>query len=88
MDLRVVILRKLFRRRAIGGKHTAFEHITAGIPRHLHGAAKKTATELIKEGLVLEKPASYGSQISLNPARLGDVARIIEEGIAKEPDST
>lgn len=78
MNLRQVILRKLFRRRIIGGKHTAFEHVTAGIPKHLHGEAKNAADELIKQGLVLTKPTSYGLQISLNPDRIDEIARIIE----------
>lgn len=76
--LEVIILRKLFRRRAIGGRHTAFEHITAGIPKHLHGEAKKTAEKLIKQGFILAKPTLYGQQISLNPEKLNEVLRIIE----------
>jgi len=50
----------------VGGKHTAFEHITAGVPKHLHGEAKKAAEELIKEGLILTKLTGYGLQIMLN----------------------
>ncbi|MBI4146035.1 hypothetical protein HY489_01715 [Candidatus Woesearchaeota archaeon] len=78
MNLRVVILRKLFRRRVIGGKHTAFENVTSGIPSHLSGDAKTTADELIKERLILSKPTSYGLQISLNPERLDEIIKIIE----------
>jgi hypothetical protein len=78
VDLKQVILRKLFRRRMIGGKHTAFEHVTAGIPKHLHGDAKKAAEALIKEGLIIPKPTSYGLQISLNPQRIGEIIRIVE----------
>lgn len=62
----------------IGAKHTAFEHITAGMPTHLHGDAKKAAQELIKEGLILAKPTSYGLQISLNPERIEEITRMIE----------
>ena len=78
MNLKQIILRKLFRRRIIGGKHTAFEHVTAAIPKHLHGDAKKMAEELIKQGLILTKPTSYGLQISLNPDRIDEIILIIE----------
>ncbi len=77
-SIQQIILRKLYRRRIIGGKHTAFEHITAGMPTHLHGEAKNVADELIKAGLILAKPTSYGLQISLNP-RIEEITRIIEE---------
>lgn len=79
MDLRKHILRKLYRRRVIGGKHTALEHVMSGIPSHLLGEAKNTAEELIKTGLVLVKPTSYGVQISLNPERIGEIQQIINE---------
>lgn len=77
-DIKKTILRKLFRRRIIGGKHTALEHITAGIPTHLHGEAKRAAQELIKEGLIHAKTTSYGVQISLNPDRLDEIENKIE----------
>ena len=79
MGLEKVILFKLYRRRIIGGKHTAFEHITDGIPKHLMGDAKTAAQELVKKGLLLTKPTSYGLQISLNPERIQEIIRIIEE---------
>ncbi len=79
MNLDKVILRKLFRRRIIGAKHTAFEHVTAGIPKHFHGNAKDTAERLIKQGLILTKPTSYGLQISLNPERIEEIIELIED---------
>ena len=51
MDLKKIILRKLYRHRIIGGKHTAVEHLTKGLPRHLTGDAKEAVNELIKEGI-------------------------------------
>ncbi len=81
MDLRRHILRKLYRRRVIGGKHTALEHVMSGIPGHAYGDAKKAAEELIREGLIIPKPTHYGLQISLNPERLEAIKKIIEEDI-------
>ncbi len=79
MDLKQSILRKLFRRRIIGGKHTAFEHVVSGIPKHAHGDAKKAAEELIRQRFILAKPTSYGLQISLNPEKIEEIVRIIEQ---------
>ena len=79
LDYKKIILRKLFRRRVIGGKHTAVEHLTKGLPKHLVGEAKNAVTELIKEGLILSKPTSYGLQVSLNPEKIDEIYRIIEE---------
>ncbi|MBI4016205.1 MAG: hypothetical protein HY363_00755, partial [Candidatus Aenigmarchaeota archaeon] len=59
-------------------KHTAFEHVMSGIPSHTTGDAKEAAEQLIKEGLVLTKPSSYGLQISLNPERIAEIIGIIE----------
>jgi len=78
MDLRKIILRKLFRRRIIGGKHTAVEHLTKGLPKHVVGEAKNAVSDLIKDGLVLSKPTSYGLQVSLNPEKIDEIFRIIE----------
>ena len=79
MDFKKIILRKLFRRRVIGGKHTAIEHLTKGLPKHVVGEAKNAVNELIKEGLILSKPTSYGLQVSLNPEKIDEISRIIEE---------
>ena len=80
MDFKKIILRKLFRRRVIGGKHTAIEHLTKGLPKHVAGEAKNAVNDLIKEGLILSKSTSYGLQVSLNPEKIDEISRIIEEG--------
>ena len=79
MDIAKIILRKLYRRRVIGGRHTAVEHLTKGLPRHAAGAAKETIKELIKEGFILPKKTSYGLQVSLNPEKIEEIYKIIEE---------
>lgn len=79
MDLKIIILRKLFRHRYVGGKHTDISNLMKGIPKHLGKDVKNTAKELIKDGLLLTKPTSYGFHISLNPERLDDILKIIEE---------
>ena len=79
MNFKKIILRKLFRLRIIGEKHTAVEHLTKGLPKHAAGEAKNAAKELIKEGFILQKPASYGLQVSLNPEKIDEIVKIIEE---------
>jgi len=79
MDIKKIILRKLYRHRIIGGKHTAAENLTKSLPKHLIGDAKEAIKELIKEGLILPKPTSYGLQISLNPEKIDEIHKIIEE---------
>ena len=77
MNLKKIILRKLYRHRIIGGKHTAVENLTKGLPKHIVGEAKEAVNELIKEGLLLQKPASYGLQVSLNPKKIDEITKII-----------
>jgi len=82
--LKATILKKLKRRGKWGGAHTSFDKLTAGIPKHLHGKAKDAARELIKEGLLLSKPTSYGLEVSLNPRRRDEIERIIREYLGEE----
>jgi len=79
MELKTVILRKLFRRRVIGGKHTAIEHLTKGLPKHVAGAAKEAVNELIKGGFILTKHTSYGLHVSLNPEKIDEISKIVED---------
>lgn len=71
-------MRKLFRLRIIGGKHTAIEHLTKGLPKHAIGEAKDAVKELIKEGFILQKPTSYGLQVSLNQEKIDEITKIID----------
>jgi len=77
MDDEKIILRKLFRRRIIGGKHTAIENMTKSLPKHKIGDAKKAVDNLIKKNLILTKPTSYGLQVSLNPEKIEEIYRIL-----------
>ncbi len=79
MNLREIILRKLYRRRIIGGKHTAIENLTKSLPKHMIGKARDVVNELIKERFILAKPTSYGLQVSLNPERINEICKIIGE---------
>jgi len=76
--LKATILKKLKRRGKWGHAHTSIDNLTSGVPKHLRGLAKDVAEELIKEGLLLAKPTSYGLEVSLNPKIKAKIDEIIE----------
>ena len=78
MDLSRIILRKLYRHRIIGGKHTAVEHLTKGLPKHMVGFAKEAVNQLIKQRFLLTKNTSYGLQVSLNSDKIDEISKIVE----------
>ena len=64
------ILHKLFRKKKFGGAHISYEKIKRWISGKIQGNGKRVdenLKSLIKEGIVLSKPTSYGLEISLNP---------------------
>ena len=78
MDFRDIIIRKMYRLRTIGGKHTAVENLTKSIPKHLVGDAKKAVKDLLKDGLIIQKQTSYGLHVSLNPEKIDEIMKIAE----------
>jgi hypothetical protein len=82
--IKATILYHLRRKRVIGGVHTPFDTITKGFPSHLGKDVKKIAESLIKEGLILTKPASYGLQISLNKNKLQEIEPFIKKVLGCE----
>jgi len=66
-EIKSHILFKLYWKKYWGARHTALESVKKGIPKHLGGRYVDMAKELIKKGLIISKPTSYGLQISLNP---------------------
>jgi len=78
-DVAKKILEKLLRHEYIGGRHTAFENVSKGFPKHLVGDVKKAAKELVKMNLILQKITSYGLQVSLNPRKMEEIEKIIRD---------
>ena len=72
-EIKSHILFKLHWKKYWGGRHTAMESVKKGIPKHLGGRYIDMAKELIKKGLIVCRPTSYGLQISLNPKRREEV---------------
>jgi hypothetical protein len=75
--IRTVILRKLVMHNIWGAKHTNYEFVQKGLPKELRGFAKDVADDLIKNGILLSHPTSYGMQISLNPDRAKEIKAIL-----------
>lgn len=73
LKIKTVILRKLVIHNIWGAKHTNYEFVQKGLPKDLRGSAKDVADDLIKSGILLSHPTSYGMQISLNPERAKEI---------------
>jgi len=79
LETKAKILNKLARRDIFGAKHTSFDYISSGFPKHLVKEAKEVGKELIKEGLILSKPTHYGLEVSLNPRRASAIKLMIQK---------
>ena len=77
--LRSFVLYKLARRRLWGGKHTSIDNLPKGVPKHLWKDVREAVQSLIKEGLILTKPTSYGLEVSLDPRKKKEILKIIEK---------
>ncbi len=78
-SIRRKLLKKLYMHRIIQHKHTSFDNLSKGFPPHVRGQVKGVAEELIREGLLLSKPTSYGLEVSLNHLKIQEIEKIIEE---------
>ena len=71
-QIKATILFKLYKRGNWGGSHTASENLKKGFKDSDLGKGglqrvEKMARELVRAGLIIPKPTSYGLQVSLNP---------------------
>ena len=71
------ILAKLHRHGYIGARHTSIDNIPKGFPKHRYGEAKKATKRLIREGFILARPKPYGTVVSLNQCKIGEIENII-----------
>jgi hypothetical protein len=72
------IVRNLYNRRKIGNSHTHREQALGRLLEEDGKRANKSLDELIKQGFVINKPTSYGNQVSLNPKRLKDIRDMLK----------
>ena len=71
------ILYNLRRKKTIGGKHTHFDTLKRGFPRHLGKNVSEIAKGLIKRGWIVSKPTSYGLQVALNKDKIVEIEKFI-----------
>ena len=79
MSIKRAILKKLFRHRYIGGRHTEIRNAMKGFPPHLLKEVKKEIENLIKESYLLAKPSTGEIHISLNPRMMDEIMRELNE---------
>ena len=82
--IKATILYHLRRTRIIGRVHTPFDTLRKGFPTHSGKDVKKIAKDLVKQGFLLTKPASYGLQVSLNKGRLKEIEDFIKRVLGHE----
>jgi hypothetical protein len=71
-QIKAMILFKLYKRGNWGATDTAFDDLRKGFKESELGKGgfkrvEKIAKELVRAGLIITKPTSYGLQVSLNP---------------------
>jgi hypothetical protein len=82
-QIRATILFKLYKRGNWGDSHTAFENLMKAFKESELGKGslkrvEKLAKELMRSGLIIQKPTSYGLQVSLNPRQNATIIVIMK----------
>ncbi|MBI2578804.1 MAG: hypothetical protein HYW26_03775 [Candidatus Aenigmarchaeota archaeon] len=88
-EIRARLLFSLARKRKWGESHTAYENMFRQFKSESLGKAglknvENIADELVKEGLIIKKPAHYGLQVSLNPKKSQEIKKLIREKLGFE----
>ena len=78
-DIEIAILDKMYHNHLIGEKHTSADNVGKNFPKHMRGDAKKALKNLIRQGYVVPKITSYGLEVSLNPKRINEIRKIIND---------
>lgn len=75
------LLYHLRKKNVIGAKHTHYDTLKFGFPKHLGKEIEKAAKELIKSEWLITKPTSYGLQVSLNKDKLLEIEEHIRKNL-------
>jgi len=78
-EIKANLLYRLAKRKAWKGKHIDYAHWLDGMGPRLRKRAEAQAKVLIRENLVLVKPAHYGPQVSLNIREHARILALIGE---------
>jgi hypothetical protein len=77
-DIKATILERMVSKNIWGGKHMDYKHLSSGFPSHLIKKVSYVADKLIKEGLIIKKPARYGLQVCLNINKRKEILDFLE----------
>jgi len=79
-EIKRFILRKLLRHRMWAHKHTSIHNLPKGLPDYLRSKreVRKVIDELLKSGILLSKPTSYGLEVSLNIKKKKEIEDFVE----------
>ena len=72
------LLYHLRKKRVLGAKHTHYDTLKFGFPKHLGKRVESVAKELIKLNWLIAKPTSYGLQVSLNKDKIPEIEEFIK----------
>jgi hypothetical protein len=82
-EIQSAILHQLFRKQKWMANHMAYDKVKKWVVAGLKGKngkeTDKNMKQLIKEGLVIPKPTSYGLEISLNIESREEIMKRIEK---------
>lgn len=73
------ILFKMSRHGKYNESHTAIENLHKGFPGHEIGRVKSIVEQMMREGLLILKPTSYGEQVSINLEKVESVKFLIRK---------
>jgi len=74
------VLQHLLSKENIGGKHTSRERALESLDQRLRRYGDQALDDLIRMGLVAQKPAAYGMQVAVVAQRVRDAEHFIEGG--------
>ena len=83
-EIKGKVLHKLTRLGKFKHSHTSIDNLPKGFPKDLAGRVKDIIMELMKEGILLTKPTSYGLEVSINANKKEEIIRYIEMFLKKE----
>ncbi len=78
------LLYHLRKKNVIGAKHTHYDTLKFGFPKHLGKEVEFAAKELIKKGWLVTKPTSYGLQVSLNKEKLREIEEFVKRVLGSD----
>ncbi|MCL2432640.1 hypothetical protein [Candidatus Bathycorpusculum sp.] len=73
------ILKNLLTSNIIGAKHTSTTNALKILPKHNRGDGEKTLKQLRTLGYVTFHPTSCGMEVSINPAKIGEIKNLIKD---------